>query len=151
MYWFCFALHWCKWASRWDSWENFMERLKKSTLWSGITAIVSTDPHKRGWVLKQQLHSCRALKKCMWFAVVTVWHCLMSVWAAMQQICHSARLRMEQALQSCQSQPRPGDFRFLKLWIALPNHETPLCRFHLYLMRRCENSWLCLRLTRCRA
>lgn len=150
MHWFCFALHWCKWASQWDSWQNFMERLKKSTLIRNHSHCIHQSSQERVG-FKAAITFMWAFKKYMWFAVVTLWHCLMSVWAAMQQICHSARLRMEQALQSCQSQPRPGDFPFLKLWIVLPNDKTPLCRFYLYLMRRCENSWLCLGLTRCRA
>lgn len=146
----CFALLWCKCASQWDSRGNFMERLKKSALfWNHIHCMHRSSQKRQG--LKAAITFMQAFKKYTWFAVFIGWHCLMSMWVEMQQICHSLpdwewNRQYRHANHSIDQW-----FSFPEALNALPNDEAPLCRFFLYLMRRCEYSCLCLRLTRCRA
>lgn len=121
----------------------------KSLPCSGITSIVCTIPHKRGRVLKQQLHSCKTLKNIrdlQYSSVDIVW-CLCG-------------LKCNKFVTLNQTENGTGNtgmpitaqtwwFSFPEALNALPNDEAPLCRFFLSLMSRCEYSCLCLRLTRC--
>lgn len=65
-----------------------MKRLKKSALvWNHSHCMHQFSQKRMGF--KAAITFMRAFKKHTWFAVFIVWHCLMSMWAEMQQICHS--------------------------------------------------------------